>query len=349
MSTGEPTSQSEASEPWRASHHVSHIPGVVDVAAKPRSIERSVVTRLLVTLLLIGPGLILIHLSGLRLHSLVLLTFPLAGVIGHLVEDWRASRIAVRQVRESSKCREWREMYESAALPYLARPARSLWREPVLCALARHLASRGVCGDIIRITIDFQRRTSLGVPLQERIEPVLLSRWNGQLPDAPDAPLGGRQDAGLLPRGIATVRGPWGQATLAAVFSISISVLLWGLYCFVFGIPGAMHGTALVLATVFAGTTLPSLLLHRREEWFAVPGAIVVRTASLWSSQWRVDVLPKTESTLVFLTDHSIVAIANQDGAAFARTMTPYEITFALRAFRSDLPPPTLEQLSDLK
>ncbi len=87
---------------------------------------------------------------------------------------------------------------------------------------------------------------------------------------------------------------------------------------------------------------------RRVAQWFAVPGALIVRSAPWYSSAWTLEGFRREESVIVHDVDHNVLTIASRDGRVHQRRMTPYEITFALRAWRSKLQPPDIEQLSDL-
>jgi hypothetical protein len=88
--------------------------------------------------------------------------------------------------------------------------------------------------------------------------------------------------------------------------------------------------------------------LWRPEEWYIVPGAVVVRSSAWNSSKWQLHLLARADSVLVYWRDLRLVAIADTRGRSFTRHATPVEAETAIRAWLSPLPPPKLEQLSDL-
>ena len=83
-------------------------------------------------------------------------------------------------------------------------------------------------------------------------------------------------------------------------------------------------------------------------EWYIVPGAVLVRSSAWNSSKWQLHLLSRADSVLVYWHDLRLLAIADTMGRSFARPATPIESETAIRAWLSPLPPPTLEQLSDL-
>jgi len=89
--------------------------------------------------------------------------------------------------------------------------------------------------------------------------------------------------------------------------------------------------------------------LWHPEEWYIVPGAVLVRSSAWNSSQWQLHLLARADSVLVYWHDLRLIAIADTAGRSFARPATPTEAESAIRAWLSPLPPPTLEQLSDLR
>lgn len=99
-------------------------------------------------------------------------------------------------------------------------------------------------------------------------------------------------------------------------------------------------------AALLTGLWLWRLL--RPEEWYIVPGALVVRSSAWNSSKWQLHLLARADSVLVYWRDLRLMAIADTTGRSFARLATPVEAETAIRAWLSPLPPPSLEQLGDL-
>ena len=88
--------------------------------------------------------------------------------------------------------------------------------------------------------------------------------------------------------------------------------------------------------------------LWQPEEWYIVPGAVVVRSSAWNSSKWQLHLLERADSVLVYWRDLRFIAIADTTGRSFARPATPVEAEGAIRAWLSPIPPPELKQLSDL-
>ena len=350
MSGGETDEQRESAETERAARGVVTPADVADLPFAWRRVGRAAGTLLglavaVVTVVAISVGFGVSALGiGIAIGSVFVLCF--AGLAGL---DWQATQ----RLRRSLAARgdmPWDEALGATLLPYLARHDWSAACPRALRAAAVHVATHAGAGQVVRIAASERARAPLGAPLAESLEPVLLDWHNKVLPDAPDGDLGDRLRHGLLPREIDPGGGTanrvamfivWGLCGLSAV-QFLVRLLTGGLRL--------SRGEQVFFGAMVLLGIAQFIIRRRREEWYAVPGALIVRDANWWSSSWSVHLFPRTESTLIYWADRKALVVGNQRGESFVRKeMQPYEITFALRAFRSELPPPSLEQLSDLK
>ncbi len=88
--------------------------------------------------------------------------------------------------------------------------------------------------------------------------------------------------------------------------------------------------------------------LWRPRRWTLVPGAIVVSTSTWRSAEWKLHVFRRADSVMLYWRRVNRLVVARRDGLVFSRNVRPDEADLALRAWRSPLEPPALEQMSDL-
>ena len=90
---------------------------------------------------------------------------------------------------------------------------------------------------------------------------------------------------------------------------------------------------------------------YRERQFFAVPGGLVQRTSQWCSAKWNVRLFDRRHSVLLVYQAHDLpwrLFVADSDKAE-TFSGTEEQINAVLRAWLSPLPPPPIEQLSDLR
>jgi hypothetical protein len=223
--------------------------------------------------------------------------------------------------------------------------------------MTRILAQRGRLGAIIRLlpTAEVFPVTALNQPFEpmslDESDPLFeyLSPMNSRRERLPGEPSPARPvppDAmrRRLSRNV-HLRGGWLPLGLGAVLlaglvweSVEVGTITIDLAVFLL--------LALVLWAQLDGWTVIS-----REQFLAAPGALIVRRAGLWRSNWRVHVFDRRRAVLtVYQIRKSIWELTVADAATQASVRgTKREMQFALGAWLSPLEPPSAEQLTDLR
>lgn len=146
-----------------------------------------------------------------------------------------------------------------------------------------------------------------------------------------------------------------GQSLLARGFGyIVLALMLIGLLLvlgqsmlqLIRGEPTSFINVAIIMCVLMAiGLVMRA---WQPQQWFLVPGAIVVRSSTWSRSTWDVYVMPQRESVLLYWRRVRQLVVIGPEGTLFSRGAGPLEAEFAMRAFSSPLPPPTTADLSDL-
>ena len=104
----------------------------------------------------------------------------------------------------------------------------------------------------------------------------------------------------------------------------------------------------LVIFGLFSWGYISGLL--QREQWFLVPGGLILREARLIRPEWKVHLFDRRRSVLIVRRiDHGRRIVFVADAETDKRvTVSPDESEFILRAWLSPIPPPSVDELSDL-
>lgn len=78
----------------------------------------------------------------------------------------------------------------------------------------------------------------------------------------------------------------------------------------------------------------------RRDTWFAVPRGVIIADGSLWGKKSTGRFVPREDAVLLYIPPLASIAVATTDGYSAIRALTPFEVDFLLRAWRSPAPPP---------
>ncbi|MBU0718166.1 MAG: hypothetical protein KJ749_07965 [Planctomycetes bacterium] len=89
----------------------------------------------------------------------------------------------------------------------------------------------------------------------------------------------------------------------------------------------------------------------RRAEWFVIPGGVLVRGTRKRAGGSSLHVYDRRKSVLIVhrLRGSVWMALVADDKCHHRSTMTQHEATLLLRAWLSPVPPPPVEQLTDLR
>ncbi len=91
--------------------------------------------------------------------------------------------------------------------------------------------------------------------------------------------------------------------------------------------------------------SLPRILSP--QQWLLVNGGLVVRASTWRSGDWTMTRFTPADATIVYWRNLNLIAVCNQAGARFSRPITPDEAALLSQAWRSPIPAPPVEQLSD--
>lgn len=80
--------------------------------------------------------------------------------------------------------------------------------------------------------------------------------------------------------------------------------------------------------------------LIRRDTWFAVPRGVIIADGSLWGTKSSGRYVPRENAVLLYIAPLASIAVATTDGYSAIRALTPFEVDFLLRAWRSPAQPP---------
>lgn len=109
--------------------------------------------------------------------------------------------------------------------------------------------------------------------------------------------------------------------------------------------PPELSMFAVLLPIVLVGWLIQS---WRQEQWFAVPGGLLIRCSGMFESRWRLELLRREECVLVYWRELYTLAVARADGVGFSKLrVRSDEAEVALRAWQSPVPPPPIEQFTD--
>ncbi|GMU80368.1 MAG: hypothetical protein AMXMBFR47_02390 [Planctomycetota bacterium] len=189
-------------------------------------------------------------------------------------------------------------------------------------------------------------------PLMDPFEPILLAR-GARPPDSGEPPSPTVQDR---------IRKFWREMD-GRISSRSLRVLfILGLIFAVFSLGGQLVETAVALwqgmmpmnlaMWVFPLAALAAIVawrLFRPRNCFAVPGALVVRSAGGHETTWRLRLFARPDSVVIYWRERGLLAVVARDGAVIQTMMRQPEAEIAVRAWLSPIAPPPIEQLSDLR
>lgn len=83
------------------------------------------------------------------------------------------------------------------------------------------------------------------------------------------------------------------------------------------------------------------------QQWLLVNGGVVVRSSRWRSSNWTMTRFTPDDATIIYWRNLNLVVVRNTAGVTFSRPITPDEAAVLSQVWRSEIPPPPLEQLSD--
>ena len=252
------------------------------------------------------------------------------------LDDYRSKFVAVLSRYTSQTARGWAGRFR---------------RHNVAALFAEAMLERGEAGTVFRLAGDPARLGDAPAPWPEPFEPIPLREHEPALTALRGA------DAALRSKISAYFEWSFADSTssrrtqiIAIVFLSFIALMslyLMMLDLLVGQVPEMVYALwpALVLLIVFQ-----LWLLWRPSEWFLVPGAVIVRSSRWNSSRWEeLHLMRRADAVLVYWSDLRLLAIAEKSGRHFVRHATLIEAEVAIRAWLSPLPPPSVEQLGDLR
>ncbi|MCC6361435.1 MAG: hypothetical protein IT450_22105 [Phycisphaerales bacterium] len=221
--------------------------------------------------------------------------------------------------------------------------------EPKL--LARRFVTSGGAGRCYWIS-SAQAEAPRLEPFTERFEPILLAR-GARPPESAQA---------HPPTVTDHMRRFWREMD-GRVSSRSLRILLvLGLIGAIMSLGGQLVETAVALwqgtmpmnlaMWVFPIAALAAIVawrLFRPRNCFAVPGALVVRSAGGHETTWRLRLFARPDSVVIYWRERGLLAVVARDGAVIQTMMRQPEAEIAVRAWLSPIAPPPIEQLSDLR
>ncbi|MDX2198714.1 MAG: hypothetical protein SF069_07045 [Phycisphaerae bacterium] len=80
--------------------------------------------------------------------------------------------------------------------------------------------------------------------------------------------------------------------------------------------------------------------LIRRDTWFAVPRGVIIADGSMWGAKSSGRHVNREDAVLLYIAPLASIAVATTDGYSAIRALTPFEVDFLLRAWRSPAQPP---------
>lgn len=257
-----------------------------------------------------------------------------------------------------------RALEESAGSPIETRISqilgitRSLYPQVMIRKAARTLVAEGCVATAIRIASVGQatRIKPIAVPFEPRrfdelaeLDSAESSQTKTETDNNGDARDRERAaDPASIPRGIhrnLILKGGW------------ILLAILGIHWVARAIESSQRRTITANFMLMTVAMLAFLLVPvghscvTARQWLAVPGGIVLRKGKWLKRRWDLHLFDRRKSVLFvyrYTRRQWVLTIADQD--AYENVIgTKQELDAVLRAWLSPLPPPTLEQLSDLR
>lgn len=276
---------------------------------------------------------------------------PIALVVAEGVSQRRNNRVLKRAVESATGVDE----IERAAVAVLQQQGHLLGGGSFISADQRLLAQRfiqsGGAGRCYWISSARAESPRLE-PFTDPFEPILLAR-GAHPPDSGDSHqptlqdhlrrfwrgLDGRISSRLL-RVLAILGLIGAVINLGSQFVETASALWHGT------VPGNL---AMWVLPMVALAAIVTWRLLRPRNCFAVPGALVVRSARGHETSWRLSMFARQDSVVLYWRERGVLAMAALDGSVVQTMMRQPEAEIAVRAWLSPIAPPSIDRLSDLQ
>lgn len=262
--------------------------------------------------------------------------------------NWRTRR-ALAAACAAATCLDDLERLAPAVLKRIGYPAAPFGLGP-LDDLARQMLRLGAAGRCYWVSRPQAAAPAL-TPITLAFEPVPLVR-GALAPDAPERAAGLRGQIEDHLGGLRHAAAPRTMLVLSTVGLIgaigSLGFLL--VDTVVSLMRGSMPGTWASLAVPLAFLIV---ILLARAIWarncVAIPGGLVLRTASGYQSTWTLRRFVPADSVILYWADAYLLTVASGDGSALQMMLSRPLAEIAFRAWLSPLAAPPLDRVSDLK
>ncbi len=250
------------------------------------------------------------------------------------------------------ECQLTRELTRSTHFTGIAHAGVFQKQSPLETA-ALKLAAAGAVGMTYRIVDEEQPVAELPESLDVPIEPTPLARDSTAFREL----IGdSRTKTTIFRDDLRRAHDPSGNSVIWWWFvRVSLAVaalgLTVGLIMAVIDLVNARTpkaATGQILSLCFALVVMLLWRLYHPRRWTLVPGAIIVSTSTWRSTEWQLHMFRRSDSVLLYWQKLNFLVLAQTDGAAFSRSVRHEEAELALRAWRSPIPPPAIERMSDL-
>jgi hypothetical protein len=230
---------------------------------------------------------------------------------------------------------------------------RSMHPQKLIRETAKTLADQGTRGATVRIAPAAQATPIEPIcvpfePLRFEEIPIVDTRPQPASGAPPSTDADGGSERKAPPRGVrknVLLKGGWAL------------VVLYGIIWLAYAIESLMKlrptPTLLIWTAVLVVFVLTPAGTHwiTGRDWLALPGAIVTRKSGWFRRTWELHVFERSRSILLMyrLWQYQWVLVLADAEKCTSTIGTRDELESALRAWLSPLPPPALEQLSDLR
>jgi hypothetical protein len=234
--------------------------------------------------------------------------------------------------------------------------ARSLFTQTLMKEVARTLATEGRAGITIRIAPGSSMNAidPFMVPFEPRRFDELAEAHAGV---APESASDGDSAAGLRhTRPTSTTGVPRGLRRNLILKGGWILFALLGISWVARGIESIQRWTVTPQFMLMTFVMLAFVLVPVQHgwrvgrQWLAVPGGVILRKGAWLKRRWSLHLFDRRESVLVLYKHYRkqwVLVIADR-ASCEATVGTREELELALSAWLSPLPPPPIEQMSDL-
>ncbi len=245
----------------------------------------------------------------------------------------------------------FRELRHRTYFSGMANIGALLKRTP-LEIVVHKLAAAGAVGTTYRIVDDMFPSRALPRPLDVPFDPTPLSRRSAVFCE-----LAGKEriTTSLVRNEVYMAFGaPELSGARRWVFRVSLAAMaLCALAWIIKAVVDLLHARVPDVITTLGPWIAPLVVvmlwcLWCPRRWTLVPGAIIVSTSGWRSAKWQPYMFRRSDSALLYWRRLNQLVVARTDGTAFSRRVSPEEADLALRAWRSPLPPPSIERMTDL-